>query len=279
MAFDLPQYVDCIQRLVESQTPFVIATLISMRGSAPQIVGAKAVVTAQGIVAGTVGGGKIEARAVRYAQKLLERFEGRTNDLVTWNLQTDVGMTCGGEVQLYFEVCADSPWTVAVFGAGHVAQTLVPMLTQLNCHVVCYDPRQEWIDRLPDHLNLSKICVADLSKHVRDLPANAFFLLMTQGHATDLPVLAEILSTRQAPYIGVIGSLQKAKVVRRELSERGFSDDQINSYLCPIGLPLGNNTPAEISISVIAQLIQTRDRLGIVQHKTKQFSGGTGDAS
>ena len=83
---------------------------------------------------------------------------------------------------------------------------------------------------------------------------------MSKGHQTDLPVLAEILATRDPPYVGVIGSPQKAKVLRRELVQRGIPQDKLDSFHCPIGMPLGNNTPAEISISVIAQLIQKRGR-------------------
>ena len=94
---------------------------------------------------------------------------------------------------------------------------------------------------------------------------------MTQGHATDLPVLTEILQTRDAPYVGVIGSPQKASVLRRDLKQDGVADDKINSFVCPMGVPLGNNTPAEISISVIAQILQRRDELGILKHKVKQF--------
>ena len=84
---------------------------------------------------------------------------------------------------------------------------------------------------------------------------------MSRGHATDLPVLAEILKTRTAPYIGVIGSKQKAAVLRRELKALELPDEKLTEFCCPIGLPIGNNTPAEISISVAAQLLQRRDEM------------------
>ena len=86
-----------------------------------------------------------------------------------------------------------------------------------------------------------------------------------------MPVLAEILQTRDAPYIGVIGSPQKASVLRRELTACGVPEDRLKQFVCPIGLPLGNNTPAEISISILAQLIQKRDELGLLNHKIKSF--------
>ena len=271
MTYDLVQHNQKLSELLRAERSFVTITLIDIRGSAPQIVGAKAIVTSAGIESGTIGGGKIEGTAIDHAKQLLARRDGTTNEFVTWNLQTDIGMTCGGEVKLFFEVHGTVDWPIAVFGAGHVAQVLVPMLVQLHCHVTCIDPRSEWMSRIPDHPKLMKRCVQEPRTVVRELPAETFFVLMSRGHATDLPVLEEILNTRQAPYLGVIGSPQKASVLRRELAERGLAQAKIASFLCPIGLPLGNNTPAEISISVIAQLIEKRDELGVLNHKVKSF--------
>ena len=271
MTYDVIQHARSLGKLLEAEVPFAIVTLLDIRGSAPQVTGAKAIVTAEGIACGTVGGGKIEAAAIQRAQQLLEKRSGTTCELLTWNLQTDVGMTCGGEVKLFFEVHANADWQVTVFGAGHVAQALIPLLLQLNCHVTCIDTRADWLAKLPDHLKLRKWCLDPMVSGVARQPEHAFFVLMSQGHMTDLPVLEEILTTRSAPYVGVIGSDQKASVLRRDLLDRGVAPEKIDSYHCPIGLPLGNNTPAEISISIVSQLIQRRDELGILKHKAKQF--------
>lgn len=271
MAYDVIQHSQKLSALVASETAFAVITLVSIRGSAPQVVGAKAIATESGLESGTVGGGKIEAAALKHAQSMLTAASAPACELVTWNLQTDIGMTCGGEVQLLFEVHRFEAWHIAVFGAGHVAQVLVPMLLQLHCKVTCVDPRPEWVTRIPDHPKLRKICIEDPRTMVDALPDTTFFLLVSQGHATDLPVLAEILSTREAPYIGVIGSPQKASVLQRDLAAKGIPREKIASFFCPVGLPLGNNTPAEISISVIAQMVQERDRLQILSHKVKDF--------
>lgn len=258
MSYDIVQHTEKLSTLLAAETPFVMVTLLDIRGSAPQIIGAKAIVSADGIEHGTVGGGKIEAAAVKFAQKTLNTT-GNNTELVTWNLQTDVGMTCGGEVKLLFEAHRFSEWPIAVFGAGHIAQSLVPLLVQLHCKVTCVDSRAEWLNKLDDHPRLRKQCVEIPCELVRDMPADTFFVLMSQGHATDLPVLAEILTTRTAQYVGVIGSQQKASVLRRDLAQQNISKDKIDSFYCPMGLPIGNNTPAEIAISVSAQLIQIRD--------------------
>ena len=271
MTFDVHQHFGQVQRLLDADTPFVVATMVAVRGSAPQVLGAKAIVTAEGIVGGTVGGGKVEAFAIQHAQQMLDAQDGLRNELCTWNLQTDIRMTCGGEVTFFFEVFACKEWRVCVFGAGHIAQSFVPLLTSLNCTVTCIDQRSDWVERLPDHPRLTKIVAADLPSQVSQQRSDSFFVLMTQGHATDLPVLVKLLEGEEPPYVGVLGSLQKAKVLRRDLAELGISREKIDSFCCPMGKPLGNNTPAEISISIVSQLIEERDRLGIIDHKTKKF--------
>lgn len=271
MTFDVVQHSRKLNKLVEIGMPFATVTLIEIRGSAPQIVGAKAIITASGLDSGTVGGGKIEAAAIEHAQQQLASNDGVSNEFCTWNLQTDIGMTCGGEVKLFFEYHCRQAWPIAVFGAGHVAQVLIPMLLQLHCQVTCIDARDNWLDRLPDHPKLIRRRESEPRTAVAGMPPKTFFVLMSKGHATDMPVLAEILQTREAPYVGVIGSPQKASILRRELTACGIPQDRLHRFICPIGLPLGNNTPAEISISIVAQLIQKRDEIGILNHKIKSF--------
>ena len=84
---------------------------------------------------------------------------------------------------------------------------------------------------------------------------------MSQGHATDLPIVRQILKRNQAAFIGVIGSEPKARTLRGALLKEGFTDDAVNKIHCPVGLPIGSNAPAEIAVSIAAQLLQTRDVL------------------
>src|SRR4051812_24559559 len=113
--------------LSEKREPFVVVTLLSVRGGAPADPGAKAIVTRAGLDRGTVGGGKVEARAIAHALELIGRRASEP-ELLVWNLQRDIGMTCGGEVTMLFETHGADRWRVAVFGAGHVAQALVRVL-------------------------------------------------------------------------------------------------------------------------------------------------------
>jgi xanthine dehydrogenase accessory factor len=271
MSYDIAEHLRVAADLLEHDESFATVTLLAIRGSAPQIAGAKAIVTDQGIVAGTVGGGKIESAAIEYAKQALGEFDGPATIVETWNLQTQIGMTCGGEVTLLFEFHRRAAWPIAVFGAGHISQALIPLLLKLNCQIICIDSRNDWIEKLPANPKLRKRCVPEPKSVLPELATNTFFVLMSKGHATDLPVLADILRSRTPPYVGVIGSAQKASVLRRELRQLGIGEDRIESFRCPIGLPLGNNTPAEIAISVAAQLIQVRDQVGVFDHRSKSF--------
>lgn len=245
----------------ELSEPFVVITLISGRGHVPQDLGAKAVVVKSGLHFGTVGGGKVEAKAVRHAQARLASG-AREPDLLTWNLTRDVGMTCGGEMSLLFETHGDPSWRIAVFGAGHVAQALVPLLASLECQVHCADPREEWIAKLPEHSRITKHCLPDPKELVKVMGGDAFFACVSQGHAHDVPVLEEIFRANpDAPFVGVIGSATKGAAIRRDLKALGVSDAFIEKVRCPIGLKLGTNHPGEIAVSIAAQLLQVRDEL------------------
>jgi len=245
-------------RLRQMGRSHVLVTVVAARGSTPQDVGAKMVVTDTGRETGTVGGGRIEAAAIEYAQKLLTG--ARAERLVKWNLQRDIGMTCGGEMQLYFDVCAgSSAWPIAIFGAGHVAQALVPVLAPLDCRLFCFDTRADWIARLPKAANVLAETRSDPAAAVREIPAASFVLILTQGHATDLPVLKAVLEARSFPFIGVIGSRSKRATLERELRESGLPDELVSGFECPLGLPIGGNHPQEIAISIAAGLLKTRD--------------------
>jgi xanthine dehydrogenase accessory factor len=96
---------------------------------------------------------------------------------------------------------------------------------------------------------------------VAKIAEGSFVVLMSQGHTTDKPILIEILRTRTFPYLGVIGSNSKAKRLRQDIAEAGLPEEAQRAFHCPIGLPIGSDAPQEIAISVIAQLLQERDRL------------------
>jgi xanthine dehydrogenase accessory factor len=243
--------------------PFVLVTLVEAIGSTPQDSAAKMLVTANGLHSGTVGGGKVEAAALKVAAEILEKSDARPR-FVSWTLKGDVGMTCGGSVKFYFEPHFGSgPWNIAVFGAGHVAQALIPVLVPLPCTITCVDSRPEWLGRLQQARNLKVIHSDSPESVVPSLADGTFLLVMTMGHATDRPILRRALTERNFPFIGVIGSDAKAEILRRELIAEGVSTDQASRFRCPVGLDFGSNHPHEIALSIAGQLLSERDRVQV----------------
>jgi len=242
-----------------SGTPLVVATVVDTMGSVPQDRGAKMIVTTAGLHAGTVGGGKVETKAIGEAQKMLSGEIADKTRFVQWSLNKDVGMTCGGIVKLYFEAFNVARWNIVVFGAGHIAQALTRILINLDCRITCIDVRQEWLDKLPSSPKLTPVLTADMPSLVKTLPDDAFVVLMTMGHTTDKPILIEILRTRTFPYLGVIGSNSKAVILRRDVAEAGLPAEKAKEFFCPVGLEIGTNHPYEIAISIAAQMMKTRD--------------------
>jgi xanthine dehydrogenase accessory factor len=245
-------------------TAFVLVILTESLGSTPQDTGAKMLVTTAGLHTGTVGGGKVEAKAISLAQEMLTTGTSAPR-FVNWALKTDVGMTCGGSVKLYFEPHvaggAGAAWPIWIFGAGHVVQALVPVLAPLDCQLTVVDPRREWLDRLPRARNARFLQHENPADLVPTMPDHAFLLCLTKGHASDRPVLQRALAERNFPFVGVIGSDSKAKVLQKELVAAGLPAKRAKQFHCPVGLPFGNNDPREIALSIAAQLLSVRDKL------------------
>lgn len=114
-------YHDRFHQLLSDGVPFVTVTVVHTVGSVPQDQGARILVTKAGLDLGSVGGGRVEARAITEAQALEKGAEAQRSRFVEWNLKRDVGMTCGGSAKLYFELFNVPGWEIAIFGAGHVA--------------------------------------------------------------------------------------------------------------------------------------------------------------
>jgi xanthine dehydrogenase accessory factor len=255
-------FIEKLAELSQSGVPFVSVTMVDAVGSTPQDAGTKMLVDASGLVFGTVGGGRVENQAIEFAQRILVEKDSPPHRFVEWNLQRDVGMTCGGVVKLYFEAYNHRAWRIVVFGAGHVAQALVRCLVEMECQVLCIDPRPEWLAKLPNSSKLSKMQTEDMPLQVARLTDDDFVVCMTMGHRTDRPILAEIFRQQRRPeYLGVIGSDAKRKILIRELVEGGIDVNLAGQFRCPIGLRLGQNQPGEIAVSVAAELIQVRDAI------------------
>ena len=247
---------------MEEGTSFVCVTLVDIKGSTPRAQGGRMLVTSSGLHSGTVGGGLVEAKALEFSKEFLQQNElsGQTK-FIQWNLNRDIGMSCGGSVKLYFERFNTNPWQIMIFGAGHVAQALIPLLLTLDCQLTCYDTRREWLDKLPESPKLNKLCVDNLEDKVEQTTEKAFVLIMTHGHRSDFYVVQKFLEHSSQPFLGVIGSRSKATTLKKELKKEGLKQKQIEKLFCPLGFSLGGNHPQEIAVSIAAQLLYERDNL------------------
>lgn len=311
----------------------MLVSAVGGSGSAPRKVQSHMLVNQSGYVCGTVGGGAVEGNSITYAKKLLETQE---SGLKTFELYEqaaeDIGMICGGRVNVHFRwiACDDhemqqiaqavvaaleagrDAWLIIdlfehtfslydgmsqlghvfsdeiiscltseafcisfddlpvyaeqisygdrvyIFGGGHVAQALVPMLSSVDFRCIVIEDREEFckkslFPKAQDVLLLRE----DEWNTALNVGCNDCICIMTRGHINDLSCQAFALKT-QASYIGVIGSRRKVAAVNAHLRGMGFDDAQLARIITPIGLEIGAVTPAEIAVSITAQMIAHR---------------------
>jgi xanthine dehydrogenase accessory factor len=251
-------FIDQLKILSEKNPILIVATLCHIKGSAPQNLGAKMILGPDGILYGTIGGGKLEKKVIELSKDLIHDSTFSFNSY-EWNLQRDIGMTCGGQVIVSFEAIHSSHWNVVIFGAGHVAQSLIRTLLPLKLNIQCVDIRQEWLSKLPQDHKLKTIQVSKYENYVEHLKPEDFVLLMTMGQSYDSPVLQQIfIQNKKLNFLGVIGSEAKKNAMIKDLKQNNLEQFQ-DQFTCPLGFPLGDNSPEEIAISIAAQLLQKKD--------------------
>lgn len=262
-----------LARRLETE-PAVLVTILESKGSAPRHAGAFMAVLAGGESIGTIGGGRVEAvcqqraaRALAEQQSAVEEYD--LND----KGPNQVGMACGGQVRVEFlylpagkesaqelarRAAQSGSGRVLLFGAGHVARALAALLPALEFEYWVVDDRPEFAvkDAFP---GAAGVLCEEMAAAVNRLEPTEedLIVIMTRGHEHDYEVLREALAT-PAGYIGLMGSRRKIAMTRQKLEEEGFGPEQFARVSTPIGLSIGAETPAEIAVSVAAQLIAWR---------------------
>jgi len=238
--------------------PAALATVIERSGSAPQVVGARLLLRADGSMVGTVGGGAIEAQVLDACRATL-RDGGPQR--VRAHLVRDLGMCCGGSMEVFVEYLSAEARLVLI-GAGHVAQAIAPLARGVGFRVRVLDDREELLAHpafAADERRLAD--VDELEVAVSDPDPGDYLVIATRDHARDEQALAAALR-RPHRYIGMIGSRRKvhailARVLRRE-QQMGRPAPDLDRLRAPVGLALGGRTPAEIAVSVVAELLAER---------------------
>ncbi len=241
-----------LAQALEDGDSAVLITQLDERGSSPRSKGAKMLVT-QHDQYDTLGGGNLEFQSVEYARSLIrDREQGPVERC--YKLNGTLGQCCGGEVRVLFEVFNTRLPKLFLFGAGHIAQALIPILSELPLQVNWIDERDELFTK-PITQGVSRIERAPLDV-AENLPDDAWVLIITHDHQLDFELVKAILSGGKSQYLGMIGSQTKALKFRQRLAQRDFTEQQIKQLTSPIGLEgLKTKRPMGIAVSVAADLI------------------------
>lgn len=231
-----------------------LAMVIRARGSVPRHTGSKMIVFPDGTIEGTIGGGEMERRVIAEALQVLASGEPR---LLRYNFsdpdQGDPGV-CGGEMEVYVEPIQRKP-SLVIIGAGHVGRAVGHLGRWLGFRVVVCDDRPEFAT--PEAFPEADVY---LTGSPEELPARiaaderTYLVLTTRSVDVDVQVLPALLST-PAAYIGVIGSRRRWETTAQELRARGVPEESILRVTSPMGLDLGAETPEEIAVSILAQIL------------------------
>jgi xanthine dehydrogenase accessory factor len=241
----------------------VMALVTAVRGHAPQVVGARLLLLDDGRLIGTIGGGRVEHVVLEHARRAAAT--GRA-ELFTFNLQAELGMCCGGQMEVFVEPVEPSPRLI-VFGAGHVAQPTAALAARTGFAVTVVDERPDWLspERFPDATRLVEPYADVLAR--APLGPRDFVVITTHNHDHDRDILARALAT-DAAYVGMIGSTRKVKKAMSALRVAGVDDATIARAHAPIGLDIAAETPDEIAVSIVAELIRHR-RAATSQKQTR----------
>ncbi len=244
-----------IVKLKKAGRASALATIVECRGSSPQKQGAKMLVRDDGSILGTLGGGCLEADVVQASLMAIRDNSPRT--LPFELTEKDGGLVCGGTVLVYIEPVLIDPRLV-VLGAGHVGKALSVLARFSGFKVTVVDDRPEHANRdnLPD---AHEIVVNDFGTVFSVVPADrgTFIVVATRGHNHDLEAVRAALVT-DAGYVGLLGSRRKKGILINALREAGFSPEDVQRIIIPVGVPIGSVTPEEIAVSIMAQIIQYR---------------------
>jgi xanthine dehydrogenase accessory factor len=253
------QIYEEVLRLKRQGRASAIATIVECRGSSPQKQGAKMLVRDDSSIMGTLGGGCLEADVVQAA--LTSMKDGNPLTLPFELTEREGGLVCGGAVTVYIEPIILEPHLV-ILGAGHVGKMLSKLGRFTEFRVTVVDDREEFANRenIPDANDL-RVKNFERAFEQMTIDRGTSIVVATRGHNHDLVAVKAALGT-DAGYIGLLGSKRKKGLVRNALGEAGFSEQDIDRVIIPVGIDIGSVTPEEIAVSVMAQIIQWRRNHG-----------------
>lgn len=243
------------EEIKNEQTKAALCIVIDTKGSTPRKHGAKMIVYADGRIYGTIGGGSIEKEV---AEKALEIISNGKPEKCIFNLEADLGMHCGGNMEVYIEPIG-TVQKLFIFGAGHIGKALAGFAKALDFAVTIFDPRENiFLGKEFENCNcINKDYFEAIEEALFD--GNTFSVIVTPKHTYDEEILARI-SRKPHAYIGMIGSTRKVDLLKKRfLAENLLTTEELDSIDMPIGIRLHAESPQEIAISILAKLIDVRN--------------------
>jgi xanthine dehydrogenase accessory factor len=249
---------EAIAEAVRRREAVALVTIVQTSGSTPRQVGTKMLIHPDGTSMGTIGGGVLEAAIIEAAQEALA--EGKLR-LVHYGLRADkhgedLGV-CGGDLDAFIDVIAPQ-FTLLLIGAGHVAVPLAQLAHLLGFRTVIFDDRAEYAnrDRFPQ---AEEVLVEDFETGLNalDITPSTWVVIATRSHESDAVALRAMVES-PAAYVGLLGSRRKVGLIFKALREEGVGEKQLARVYAPVGLDLRAETPEEIALSIMAEIIMVR---------------------
>jgi xanthine dehydrogenase accessory factor len=245
--------------LEKNNSPAALCTVVKSEGSTPRHVGSKMLVYADGKFIGTVGGGELESRVIRAALDSLTNGSAQNLSYTMADPSRGDPGVCGGTVEVFVEPIL-SPAMVVVVGAGHVGKAVVHLAKWLGFRVAVSDDRAEFCnpDAVPGADAYYPVQMGELPEHLK-INNRTYIVITSRGASVDVQGLPGLLESDPA-YIGVIGSKRRWLTTVKGLKQKGVPEEKIASVHSPMGLELNAETPEEIAVSILAEVLMIRDR-------------------
>jgi len=256
-----------IVRLINDNITFAIASIIESKGSTPRHIG-KMIVKLDGSITGTVGGGPSEFFIIQEAVKAIETGLSKVvNYVLNADHEKGINMNCGGELTVFIEVVEAKPKLILI-GAGHVGQATAKIGESVGYQIIVIDDRINYADEnmypmakeiyLSDNIDNAIDKAMETKKGDSKVFDNTSYIVIATKDA-DGSALRKVISG-DAAYVGMIGSKRKVKKLLEEIAEEGVSQEKLKLVYAPIGLDIGSETPEEIAVSIMSEIMKVRSK-------------------
>ena len=255
----MPSIYQALSELEKNSETAALCTVVKSEGSTPRHVGSKMLVYPDGKFIGTVGGGEMESRVIKAAHETLKNGQSQTLSYTMADPSRGDPGVCGGTVEVFVEPILPPPMIV-VIGAGHVGKAVVHLAKWLGFRVAVSDDRAEFCN--PEAVpGADAYYPVQMGKLAEELKINnrTYIVITSRGSAIDAKGLPNLLQTDPA-YIGVIGSRRRWLTTAKALRENGVSEEKIARVHSPMGLELNAETPEEIAVSIMAEILMLKDK-------------------